>query len=204
MRLGSPQRPAANDATRTVALTSRCVIVPSLYVPAMSPVGSARPASASTGRQTTPSTEYPSTEPSGGGVANVMSIGHGSVVAPDTPRTTPVPFSAGVRSPGTSVTVAPSGTAPGCHVAVARPSVVTTAPACPATATSDPGTAAGIGAASTTALATAVAACEPPAPVAVTTKEIVCPISPGVTTYAGVTAPGIAPHVSPAESHRCH
>src|SRR5438105_8709707 len=120
------------------------------------------------------------------------------------PSTTPVPESAGSRSPATSVTVEPTGTAPGCHVTVARPSAVTTAPAWPAAATAEPTAAAGIGAAVTTAVAVVIAACEPPGPVAVTTSEIVAPMSPGVITYVAVAAPAIAPHDEPVASQRRH
>src|SRR5689334_25068426 len=107
-------------------------------------------------------------------------MGHGKVVAtPLMPTTTPVPFNAGARSPGTSVTVEPSGTAPGCHVTCARPSAVTTPPAWPGAATSVPGTAAGTGAGATRPVGPAAAGCEPPAPAAVPTRAALAPMSPG-------------------------
>src|SRR5487761_1100043 len=121
-----------------------------------------------------------------------------------TPTTTPVPLSAGDRSPGSSVTVEPSGTAPGCHVTCARPSVVTPAPASPGAAASAPGTGVGTGAAATSPVAGVVAVCEPPALVAVTTSDSVAPMSPGESTYVDCVAPAIAAHVMPAGSQRRH
>ena len=67
-----------------------------------------------------------------------------------------------------------------------------------------PGTAAGTAAEATTALGVVVAACEPPGPVAVTTRETVEPMSPGESTYVDETAPAIAPHVAPVGSQRRH
>src|SRR5690348_12518753 len=133
-----------------------------------------------------------------------MSTGHGRTVAPLMRSTTPVPGSAGARSPGVSTTVAPSGTAPGCHVTVARPSVVATAPACPGTSLADPTAAAGTAAAATSPVAGVVAVCEPPAPVAVTTSDTVVPMSPGVSVYVDCVPPVIAVHVTPVASQRRH
>src|SRR5579864_6659975 len=116
----------------------------------------------------------------------------------------PVPGRAGARSPDASVTVAPSGTAPGCHVTVARASGVATAPAWPGCAASEPETAAGTGAGPITALGAAVAACEPPGPVALTTSATVDPMSPGVSVYVDEAAPAIATHDAPLGLHRCH
>ena len=103
-----------------------------------------------------------------------------------------------------STTEAPSGTAPGCHVTVARLSVVATAPAWPATALSEPTTAGGTGALATSPDAGVVAVCEPPAPVAVTTSDTVVPMSPGVSVYVASVAPVIAAHVTPVTSQRRH
>src|SRR6478672_2496238 len=117
-----------------------------------------------------------------------MSTGHGSwATVGETPRLNPRPAIA-------KDTVEPGGTAPGCHVTVALPSAVDTAPAAPATATAEPGTAAGTGAAATVAVVCAGAEVEPPLPVAVTTGEIVAPMSSGVSVYDGVAAPRIATH----------
>ena len=79
-----------------------------------------------------------------------------------------------------SETVEPIGTAPGCHVTVAVPSGDETAPASPACATAEPGTAGGTGAAATTGVAAVGADVAPPLPVAVTTSETVEPMSSGV------------------------
>jgi len=171
----------------------------------MAPAGSVGAASVPSACQMVLSSEYASTEPAGSAFAYVRSMGHGKVVAtPLMPTTTPVPFSAGARSPGTSVTVEPSGTAPGCHVTCARPSVVTTAPACPAAAASVPGTAAGTGAGATRPVGAVAAACEPPALVAVTTSDTVAPMSPGVSVYVDCVAPVIAAQDAPLGSQRRH
>ena len=92
-----------------------------------------------------------------------------------------MPASDGGADVDSSPTTVPAATAPGCHVAVARPSTVTTAPAAPAGAASEPLTAAGIGAAVTTAVVGAAADWEPLLAVAVTTSDIVAPMSPGVS-----------------------
>ena len=89
-----------------------------------------------------------------------------------------------------SETVEPNGIAPGCHVTVACPSAETTAPASAGCATAEPGTAAGTGAATTGAVVVAVAEVEPPLPVAVTTSEIVEPMSPGVSVYVDASRRG--------------
>src|SRR5205807_726982 len=83
-------------------------------------------------------------------------------------------------------------------------SSVTTAPARPCCATSVAVTAAGTGAGATGALVGAVADCEPPFPVAVTTSESVKPMSPGVSTYDDPVAPLTALQPLPAASQRCH
>src|SRR5437868_10217047 len=159
----------------------------------MAPAGSVGAASVPSACQMALSSEYASTEPAGSAFAYVRSMGHGRVVAtPLMPTTTPVPFSAGARSPGTSVTVEPLGTAPGCHVTCARPSVVATAPAWPGAATSVPGTAAGTGAGATRPVGAVAAVCEPPALVAGPTSETVAPMSPGARQHADRVAPGIA------------
>ena len=103
-----------------------------------------------------------------------------------------------------SETVDPNGTAPGCHVTVARPSGETTAPASPGWATAEPGTAAGTGAAATGAVVAAGADVEPPLPVAVTTSEIVEPMSPGESVYVDVVAPTMAVHCAPPALQRRH
>src|SRR5215469_12606985 len=120
-----------------------------------------------------------------------MSTGHGRPVRPSfaTPSATSVPGIDSVPLNGDRTAVSPYGTAPGCHVTVARPSLVTTAPAAPGTAVSDPVTGAGSGAAATCAVAPVVTAVEPPLPVAVTRTEIVEPMSPGVTVYVEAVAP---------------
>ena len=50
----------------------------------------------------------------------------------------------------------------------------------------------------------AVAVVEPPFPVAVTTSEIVEPMSPGVSVYVEVEAATIAVHCAPVASQRRH
>src|SRR5258708_684718 len=117
-----------------------------------------------------------------GAFVNATSTGHGNcVTAGETART--------IAGPDVlSETVDPNGIAPGCHVTVACPSVVTTAPASAGCATAAPTTAAGTGAAATGAVVVAVADVEPPLPVAVTTSEIVAPMSPGVSVYVEVVA----------------
>src|SRR5579862_7187114 len=113
-----------------------------------------------------------------------MSTGHGiDETVGETPSVSAVFGSASDAAAGASVTVDPVATAPGCHVTVARPSVVTTAPATPGCAVSDPATAGGIGAATIAEEVGAVADCEPPLPVAVTTSESVEPMSSGVSVY---------------------
>src|SRR5207249_3792057 len=103
-----------------------------------------------------------------------------------------------------SETVDPIGTAPGCQVPVARPSAETTAPARVACATAEPVTAGGMGAALTADVVGAGAEVEPPLPVAVTTSEIVEPISPGESVYDDPVAPGMAVHCAPSGSQRPH
>src|ERR1700751_4364415 len=102
-----------------------------------------------------------------------MSTGHGSPARPSlaTPSATSVPGSESVPVNGPTTAVSPYGTAPGCHVTVARPSSVTTAPATPGCAVREPVTGAGIGAGATWAVAPVVTAVEPPLPVAVRTSE---------------------------------
>src|SRR4051812_22460024 len=91
--------------------------------------------------------------------------------------------------------------APGCHVTVADPSGATTAPAEPAIAAAVRTTGTGTGAGVTGALGRTVAEVEPPRPVAVTTRPMEAPMSPGVSGYVGPAAPTIATH---AAAHRCH
>src|ERR1700693_2785369 len=96
-----------------------------------------------------------------------------------------------------SETVDPIATAPGCHVTVARPSGELTAPASAACARAEPVTAAGTGAGTTGEVVTAGAEVEPPLPVAVTTSEIVAPMSPGESVYDVAAAPRMAVHCAP-------
>src|SRR2546423_9284059 len=125
-----------------------------------------------------------------------MSTVHRScAMAGETLKSRPLPDRA-------SVTVDPTGTAPGCQVTIALPSAVDTAPAAPATATAEPGTAAGTGAATTGAVVGAGTDVEPPLPVAVTTGEIVAPMSSGVRVYAAAATPRIATHCVPAVEQR--
>ena len=82
--------------------------------------------------QILPSRENATTCP-GGAEAYATSTGHGRVDCPGEKVTaTPLPAIAGAVSPASRDTDVPTGTAPGCQVTVARPSVVTTAPATPA------------------------------------------------------------------------
>jgi len=132
------------------------------------------------------------------GTVYVRSTAHGSCgIAGETLKSSPRPERA-------SVAVEPTGTAPGCQLTVALPSAVDTAPAAPATATAEPGTAAGTGAATTGAVVGAGADVEPPLPVAVTTGEIVAPMSSGVSVYDEVAAPRIATHCVPTAEQRRH
>ena len=85
-----------------------------------------------------------------------------------------------------------------------NPSSDETAPATPACAAAEPGVAAGTGAAATTPVTTGAAAVEPPLPVAVTTSEIVAPMSSGVRVYVAVVAPTIAKHWPPVALQRRH
>ena len=78
------------------------------------------------------------------------------------------------------LTVRPTGTEPGCHVAVARPSIVATFPATPLTTVCEPVKTGGSGAAATIDDMTEWADAEPPAPEAVTTSSSVAPRSSGV------------------------
>src|SRR4029077_15799408 len=108
--------------------------------------------------------------------------------------------------------------APGCQVTVALPSGDTTAPASVACATAEPVTAAGTGAGATAAvvgargtgaaLTAAVVGAggevEPPLPVAVTTSEIVAPMSPGESVYDAAVAPRMAVHCDAVPSQRRH
>ena len=55
-----------------------------------------------------------------------------------------------------------------------------------------------------TAVVGAVADCEPPLPVAVTTSDSVVPMSSGVSVYVDVVAPAIAAHAAPVASQRRH
>src|SRR4051794_32279965 len=99
-----------------------------------------------------PSAENAATCPAGA-AAYAMSTGQGSVPwAGARPSDRPVPAIAGAVSPASSATAVPVGTDPGCHVTVARPSALTTAPARPACVTSGPATAAGTGAEATAAV----------------------------------------------------
>ena len=84
-----------------------------------------------------------------------------------------------------SETVLPTGTAPGCHVTVARPSAVWRLPAMPRRTVWVPIETGGSGAATTTSVAAVVADAAPPVPVAVTTSESVEPMSSGVSVRRG-------------------
>src|SRR5579864_1102828 len=163
----------------------------------MRPAGRVALVSAVAGRHVLPSAEYP-TMLDGCAFANATSTGHGSwATAGETVSTTAGPDVA-------RETVDPNGIAPGCHVTVAAPSGVTTAPASAGCATAEPGTAAGTGAATIGAVVTAVAEVEPPFPVAVTTSEMVTPISPGVSVYVDDIAPTTAVQLAPVASQRRH
>src|SRR5579884_3891313 len=104
---------------------------------------------------------------------------------PGTDSATWVPGTAGLPPAAVSETVLPTGTAPGCHVTIARPSG-----------------AAGSGAATTTPVVAAVAEAAPPLPVAVTTSESVEPMSSGVSVRRGPIAGGIAMQDVPAALQR--
>src|SRR5437868_14930645 len=100
--------------------------------------------------------------------------------SPGTERETSLPGTARAPAKAVSETVLPTGTAPGCHVTVARPSSVWRFPATPRRTVCVPTETGGSGAATTTPVAKVVAEAEPPALVAVTTSERVEPMSSGV------------------------
>src|SRR5438552_16678882 len=90
--------------------------------------------------------------------------------SPGTARETSLPGTARAPLKAVSETVFPTGTAPGCHVTVARPSAVWMLPATPWRTVWVPVETAGSGAATTTSVAAAVADAEPPLPGAVTIR----------------------------------
>src|SRR5947209_1183654 len=98
----------------------------------------------------------------------------------------PIAWSAGAR-----LTVRPTGTAPGCHVAVARPSVVPRFPATPWATVWEPIERGGSGAAAMGALLMIGADAAPPGPVAVTMTPRMVPRSSGVVVYEAWVAPEI-------------
>src|SRR5213075_908644 len=100
-------------------------------------------------------------------------------------------------------TLRPTGTAPGCQVATARPPMVPTFPATPLTTVWEPIERAGSGAGATVSVLAAGAEAEPPAPEAVTTTASVEPRSSGVVVYAACHAFAIGAQLSPLESKRC-
>ena len=122
--------------------------------------------------------------------------------SPGTERETSLPGTARAPAKAVSETVLPTGTAPGCHVTVARPSSVRRLPAMPRRTVWVPIETGGSGAATTTSVVPVVADAAPPWPVAVTTSERVEPMSSGVSVRRGPVACGIARHEVPTALQR--
>src|SRR5690242_12973235 len=121
---------------------------------------------------------------------------------PGTERETSLPGTATAPLKLVSETVLPTGTAPGCHVTVARPSAVRRLPATPRRTVWLPVEAGGRGATTTRSVVAVVAEAEPPLPVAVTTSERVEPMSSGVSVRRVPVARGIAMQDVPAALQR--
>ena len=141
---------------------------------------------------------------SAGAAGYWTSIGHGSGATAPKLSLTDVPFSERWLVASTRPTAAWFGSAPGCHVAVATPVTVVTAPACPACAIVFSTAGAGTGAARIVAVGFAVAEPAPPLPIAVTVSEITEPMSPGEVVYVTPPAPAIATHAVAPVAQRRH
>src|SRR4051812_43991030 len=103
----------------------------------------------------------------------MRSTGHRNPLdeSPGTERETSLPGTARAPAKAVSETVLPTGTAPGCHVTVARPSSVRRLPAMPRRTVWVPIETGGSGAATTTSGVAGGADAAPPRPGAVTTSE---------------------------------
>src|SRR3954451_7181312 len=122
--------------------------------------------------------------------------------SPGTERETSLPGTARAPAKAVSETVLPTGTAPGCHVTVARPSSVRRLPAMPRRTVWVPIETGGSGAATTTSVVAGVADAAPPGRGGVTTSERVEPMSSGVSVRRGPVACGIARHEVPTALQR--
>src|SRR4051812_34050326 len=134
-----------------------------------------------------------------------MSTGHLKPVleSPGTVSPTPLPTTPGSLSKLERFTVSPMGTAPGCHVVIAFPSIVPTFPATPWATVCEPAKSGGSGARATTADLLDWADAAPPVPDAVTTTTSVESRSSGVVVYVERVAHLIAAQLRPLVSQRC-
>src|SRR4051812_17874256 len=141
---------------------------------------------------------------SAGAAGYWTSIGQGSGATAPKLSLPGVPFSERWLVASTRPTAAWFGSVPGCHVAVATPVTVVTAPACPACTIVFSTAGAGTGAARIVVVGLAVAEAAPPLPIAVTVSEMTEPISPGEVVYVMPPAAAIATHAVAPVAQRRH